>query len=137
MFVKVTGVCAVTRTAETKTSSKAVTFVVSITFCSCAISETEENNVMVKIVFALKKPDRSGLFLQRGDCLNKGFIRKILRNKRGNYSVVKIKIDDLRQIYSVHSKNVVVFSLGSITRPGSLGIISARYLEHPFETGQN
>jgi len=32
--------------------------------------------------------------------------------------------------------NFVIFSLGSITRPGSLGIISARYLEHPFETGQ-
>jgi len=30
----------------------------------------------------------------------------------------------------------VVFSLGSITRPGSLGMISARYLEHPFETVQ-
>lgn len=33
-------------------------------------------------------------------------------------------------------RNFVTFSLGSITRPGSLGIISARYLEHPFETGQ-
>jgi len=30
----------------------------------------------------------------------------------------------------------VVYSLGSITRPGSLGMISARYLEHPFETAQ-
>jgi len=29
-----------------------------------------------------------------------------------------------------------VKSLGDITRPGSLGIISARYLEHPFETAQ-
>ena len=28
----------------------------------------------------------------------------------------------------------VIFSLNSITCSGSLGIISARYLEHPFET---
>lgn len=32
--------------------------------------------------------------------------------------------------------SVVPSSLGSITRPGSLGIISARDLGHPFETGQ-
>jgi hypothetical protein len=30
----------------------------------------------------------------------------------------------------------VIFSLDNITCPGSLGIISARYLEHPFETVQ-
>ncbi len=29
------------------------------------------------------------------------------------------------------------FSLNSITCSGSLGIISARYLEHPFETDAN
>jgi hypothetical protein len=32
--------------------------------------------------------------------------------------------------------NYVVFSLSDITRSGSLGMISARYLEHPFETKQ-
>ena len=31
----------------------------------------------------------------------------------------------------------VIFSLDNITCPGSLGMISARYLEHPFETVQN
>lgn len=38
--------------------------------------------------------------------------------------------------HGVHSVAFLPVSLGSITRPGSLGIISARYLEHPFETGQ-
>lgn len=33
-------------------------------------------------------------------------------------------------------QNATLNSLGSITCPGSLGIISARYLEHPFETAQ-
>lgn len=35
----------------------------------------------------------------------------------------------------VHSA-VAIFSLGGITRPGSLGMISARCVGHPFETGQ-
>jgi len=30
----------------------------------------------------------------------------------------------------------VILSLSDITRSGSLGMISARYLEHPFETVQ-
>jgi hypothetical protein len=33
--------------------------------------------------------------------------------------------------YGVHSV-VLPGSLGGITRPGSLGMISARYLGHPF-----
>ena len=37
--------------------------------------------------------------------------------------------------HGVHSMRFA-FSLGSITRPGSLGIISARVVGHPFETGQ-
>jgi len=36
---------------------------------------------------------------------------------------------------SIHTE-IVVFSLSNITRSGSLGMISARYLEHPFETVQ-
>jgi hypothetical protein len=37
---------------------------------------------------------------------------------------------------TVYTRSNYHFSLDNITCPGSLGIISARYLEHPFETVQ-
>jgi len=59
---------------------------------------------------------------------NKVFIRKCFTNKRGHYSVVHMS----------HYPPWIVFwnSLGSITRPGSLGIISALKRAPLVETAQ-
>jgi len=40
-------------------------------------------------------------------------------------------------IFRMNMLHLKSFSLNSITCSGSMGIISARYLEHPFETAQN
>jgi len=57
----------------------------------------------------------------------------VFTNKRGNYSCVKLKNDFLNFKMTCTSA-FILFSLNSITCSGSMGIISARYLEHPFET---
>jgi hypothetical protein len=65
------------------------------------------------------------------------FIRKKLRIKGGIILFVKLNkrlFPTTRQKLALYY--FVVFSLSDITRSGSLGMISARYLEHPFETLQ-
>jgi len=65
--------------------------------------------------------------------MNKVFIRKKVTNKRGHYSLLKLIFVSTE---TVISKLRLAHSLGGITRPGSLGMISAFFQKHPFEMGQ-
>ena len=93
----VTGVCAVTRTADTKTSSSEISFILVVSFTvSCENPEKENRSNLRK----QHLPD--DLVPLRQNLLNKVFIRKMFTNKRGNYSWLKIKIDTLDSQTNVH-----------------------------------
>jgi len=63
------------------------------------------------------------------------FIRNtIVTNKRGYYSFLLIIVVPYMEHWKIQSAKKP--SLGSITRPGSLGIISASQNQHPFEMAQ-